>query len=304
MQIKGKRIRNAQKYLLDIDEGSLFKIGNVISESMLPIIKEKFGAESVNIGDRFFPSPLIGTMAKRNSVGEWIPQKDKPKETAYRAQEWNLQDWGGNSHSGTGYVPYKRFPRKFIEPKELELSISQVQNGPSIITVDKTFYNSPENYSEIVFAINLLLEIFGQAETFKVTEDNMLKTLNSIETVNWEILPKGERIWEGFNNQIFSNFSPSERCLIKERFEYIDSFEPDSVKKGIGGYTGYLVFEFKDKNLYILDSILYGEATYLFEDDWEHVSKLTKKEIIHNQLSKDRIVHNKQWKRKIQKYLT
>ena len=40
------------------------------------------------------------------------------------------------------------------------------------------------------------------------------------------------------------------------------------------------------ENIYIFDSIIYGDATYIFENDWEKVSKLSKKEIIKNNLAK------------------
>lgn len=51
------------------------------------------------------PQPYIGIMSKRNTVGEFIADKTKPKETQYRAQNWSLKDWGGTWHSGTSEVP-------------------------------------------------------------------------------------------------------------------------------------------------------------------------------------------------------
>lgn len=51
-----------------------------------------------------------------------------------------------------------------------------------------------------------------------------------------------------------------------------------------------------------MDSIIYGNATYIFEGDWIIVSRLTKSEIIKNKLAKDRIVHNNNWKENINKY--
>ena len=303
MLIKGKRIRNPKIYLGDMEENTLFTIGNILTDNILSILIEKFGLVDPREGEIFFPSPLIGIMCKRNAVGEFIPQKDKPKETAYKAQEWDIKDWGGYSHSGTAYVPYKRFPRKFIDPKEHKLVIRRNPDGDSIVTLDKNFRNNADWPADITFAINLFLEIFEHAQTFKITEENDFIDFTNTQTVNWEILPKGERVWEAFNKKNSTSISPSEQYLIKERFDFIESFKPDSIRKGIGGYTGYLVFEFQDKNLYIFDSILYGEATYIFEDEWENASKLTKKEIINNNLSKDRIIHNKQWQLKLRKHL-
>lgn len=48
---------------------------------------------------------------------------------------------------------------------------------------------------------------------------------------------------------------------------------------------------------------MYGKATYIFENDWKTVSKLTKKEIIQNKLAKDRIIHNNKWEENVSKYI-
>lgn len=64
-----------------------------------------------------------------------------------------------------------------------------------------------------------------------------------------------------------------------------------------------MVFEFEKKELYIFESIAYGNATYIFEGEWENVSKLSKKEILDRRLAKDRIVHYNDWEKNINKYL-
>ena len=41
------------------------------------------------------PGPFssdIGIMSKRNTVGDFIAEKTKPKETQYKAQNWSLKD--------------------------------------------------------------------------------------------------------------------------------------------------------------------------------------------------------------------
>ncbi|HFU4514929.1 TPA: hypothetical protein ACGPAT_002199, partial [Streptococcus suis] len=149
---------------------------------------------------------------------------------------------------------------------------------------------------------NLFLEIFGEVNTFVIDNNKIL--VKDIETVNWEILPPGEKIWAAFSKKQVKSLSVSEQYLINERFEYIKSFNPDVIRQGIGGYTGYLIFEFTQKNLFVFDSIIYGDAMYIFEDNWEEISKLTKKEIIQKGLSKERIIHNEYCKPKLKKHLT
>lgn len=303
MKLKQTRIRTTTKLLSGIENNSNFVLGTKLTEDIQKKLMDTFEVEEIKADILIFPPPFLGIMSERNSIGEYIAQTDKPKETAYRAQEWELDDWGGYPHSGTSYVPYKRYPRKFIEPKEMKLVTTLTSADEMFLLINNFFKNNEQDQSDIKFAANLMLEIFGEVEAFNLDNENNIIEIKPIETVNWEILPPGERIWEAFRNNEKVNVSRSEQTLIKERFDFIEQFKPDSVRKGIGGYTGYLIFEFKDKNMFIFDSIIYGDATYIFEDSWEHVSKMTKKEIINQNLAKDRIIHNKGWKRSLRKHL-
>lgn len=303
MKLKQQRIRTTTKLLSNINEEESFVLGIKINKELENKLMKKTNLSEIKLGMSIFPTPILGVMSKRNSIGEYISEKDKPKETAYRAQEWSMKDWGGHEHTGTSYVPYQRYPRKFIEPKEFKLIITETENEEKILKINKVFQNNENDYQDILFGANLILEIIGVVETFKLDDNNKIKETDNIETVNWEILPAGERIWESFNGKQKNLLSKSEKTLIKERFDFINKFEPDSRKKGVGGYTGYLIFEFKNKNIFIFDSIIYGDATYIFEDNWEYVSKLTKKEIIAQDLAKDRIIHNRLWESRISKYL-
>ncbi|MEN3116029.1 hypothetical protein ABDE09_12860, partial [Lacticaseibacillus paracasei] len=127
----------------------------------------------------------------------------------------------------------------------------------------------------------------------------------NIKIVPWEVLPKGEKIWNVFKNgKSYSNVSKSEKHLIKERFNYIESFKPDAEYRGIANYNGYVVFCFENKKIYVLDSAIYGNAIYIFSDSWKKLSKLSKQEIIRGNLEKKRIIHSPNWKRELKKELT
>ena len=45
--------------------------------------------------------------------------------------------------------------------------------------------------------------------------------------------------------------------------------------------------------------MIYGNATYVFRDNWEGLSKLSKAEIIQNNLQEKRLVHRVNWPYKI-----
>ncbi|MDF8367949.1 hypothetical protein G9406_10260 [Weissella paramesenteroides] len=296
MEIVKKRINNVQKYLSDISENQPFFIGIKIE----PIQTQKILSEKFNKADEtglvFIPKPYNGIMAQRNTVGEFLSDKSKPKETAYRAQSWSLKDWGGNIHSGTSEVPYPSYPKIFIEPFGLNFILL---NDKHHLVINKQFNKNKSEYEKIKSAINLTLELFNKAETFILDVDtDMLRPVR--QSVPWEILPQGVRIWNAFKDVDDSNqVSKSAKILIEERFKYLEKFKPDIEYQGTAGYSGYIAFAFSSKNVYVLDSILYGNATYIFDGNWEEVSQLTKKQIIDDNLYKYRIIHDKKWKTEI-----
>lgn len=300
MEILKKRINNVENYLSDILDNQNFFIGiKIESENIKKILSEKFDKTDEK-SLMFIPKPYNGIMAQRNTVGEFLPDKSKPKEIAYRAQSWSLTDWGGNVHSGTSEVPYQRYPKKFIEPFGFNF-ILLTDNQYFII--NHTFQKNKSEYEQIKQAINLTLELFNKAETFILDVDKeILKPVR--KSVPWEMLPKGVRIWNAFQDLDASNkVSKSNKILIEERFKYLQEFNPDFEYQGTAGYSGYIAFAFSNKNIYVLDSILYGNATYIFGGNWEEVSQLTKKQIIEDNLYKYRIIHDKKWKTEIKNIL-
>lgn len=303
MLIKQTRIRCTKKLLRNVNPEETFILGIEINEDVMKKLNAITNSMEIKTGVQIFPDPELGIMSKRNAIGEYTPQKNLPKETAYRAQEWELRDWGGYLHSGTSYVPYYRYPRKHIAPKEFRLEIVETSRNELLVIVNKEIVNTPENQEIIIFGANLMLEIFGVVDTYIVNQNTGIILSQNIKSVDWEILPQGQRIWDFVKKRTQSKVSASEQQLMHKRLEFIEKFKPTNVFQGIGGYSGYLVFEFAERNIYVFDSVMYGNATYIFEGEWREVSKLTKKEIIDNQLAVERIIHNNAWSKKIIKYL-
>lgn len=311
MIINQTSIRNTKKLLTDIKNDQKFMLGLEISRKIENIIKSKLNYSLNNLNNSsttisLFPSSTLGINAMRNADGEYLPDKSKNKETAYRAHEYSLIGFDGKTYSGTCYVSYERYPKIFIPPYELKLVISE-QNNTKYIYVYKEFNKVSSKDNDIKFAANLMLEIFGEVDTLILDDNSEFIKNIPVEKVNWEILPSGSQVWNKIKQILInSNQIPkSERTLIYDRIQWLQSKNPTSIKEGLGGYTGYLVFEFKtqSKKIYIIDSIMYGKATYIFENDWKTVSKLTKKEIIQDELAKDRIIHNNKWEENVSKYI-
>ena len=85
--------------------------------------------------------------------------------------------------------PYERYPREFIDPTSVELSIGSLDNS-ELFVVSPTIKFVDSNESLLLYTINLFLEIFGTAHI-------LTKDLNKINVpitrrLNWTILPEGE----------------------------------------------------------------------------------------------------------------
>lgn len=302
MRLTQKRIRNVNKLLSNIENDSLFYIGLIIDDGVSAKLKKISNKSHYDIGLEIFPDPILGKMSERNSVGEYIPLKNKPMEIAQRPHYYRLKDWGGYIHEKMCYVSYKRYPRKFIEPKEFRLKIISLGNNLEAVIITDKMKKNEKDSENIIFGANLILELFGAVEVFALDKNMEIQMPINTKTVNWEILPPGKNIWDNINTLTKRKNSKVSQAFIRKRIEYIFNFHPDNIYQGTGGYRGYLVFEFEKKGLYIFESIAYGNATYIFEGEWENVSKLSKKEIIDRRLAKDRIVHYNDWKKNINKY--
>lgn len=298
MIIKKKRIRSIKKYLLHLKTGQKFYLG-VSNYPRFKDILSKIGfSNSLKKGETVLPSGKMGPISLFNSIGKYIKLTSKPMETAYRTNEWHWKDWGGGDHYKLVDVPYKRYPREFIKPPAIELQIKD----NFLITIEKPLTINKNEFDNIKHIMNLFLELFGECQVF---DDNLSSfAFVPVKKLNWEILPEGEYPWSKLKNEVknvLDDVKSGNKPVVENRLEVMSSLNPDFVAVGKAGFNGYLVYGFKSKGLFILESAFYGNATYVFEKNWQTISQLTKAEIIENDLHKERIIHNKDWENEINK---
>lgn len=294
MIIKRKRIRNLDRYAKFIPRGKV--IAGVANP---PVEKLKLIGfpESAKNGQTILPSP-VGTVSSFNADGREEIRKDQPMETAYRNAEWRWTEWHGHDRvekSKIVDIPYQRYPRNFIPPPGVELVLTTDTNGRRIIicpAVDR----SDSQKELLTHSVNLLLEIFGECDFFDAELNQFIKA--PLQRLNWRILPPGKRPWESLKNEVKSVLAattPGKKIVMEYRLETINSYQPEFAAIGEGGFTGYIVLGFPAKNLYVLESLFYGNATYLFGERWEELSKKTKAEILNQKLQAGRIIHRENW---------
>jgi hypothetical protein len=136
-----------------------------------------------------------------NAEGTEEIHDDRKKETAYRTVKWRWQEWHGRDtveRSKFIDVPYKRYPRTFIEPPAIELTIRQAGSGDKIVTVPGITYTGSVT-EPLLHSVNLLLELFGECDLFGT---HLVGTLPaSVRRLNWTVLPAGQHPWRQLKTQ-------------------------------------------------------------------------------------------------------
>ena len=69
------------------------------------------------------------------------------------------------------------------------------------------------------------------------------------------------------------------------------------------GEISNAVFGFTSKNLYILESALPNNATYVLQNNWETISQLSKAEILSQDLHSARIIHSENWQKNFERIM-
>lgn len=253
--------------------------------------------DDMSDGETVLPLPA-GKTSLYNAEGKELIDKSKPKETAYRTREWTWSQWHGRDRierTEIVDVPYKRYPRSFLPPPSVELSLTTDSEGNKIVsTAVIKGWKSKE--SEVVHATNLVLELFGEVTFF---DSSLARVVSApVKRLNWNLLPPGKRPFPQLKREIGSllaTVKSGNRPFAEHRLETINKYEPDFAAVGTAGFTGYIVLGFQKAGVYVLESLLYGNATYVLDERWETLSQKTKAEILTGNLHEARLIHHKAW---------
>lgn len=293
--IKKKRIRKLNPYKNLLPATSDAHIA-FIGVTDVNLKRAGFLDEAVD-GTTILPN-RVGRNTLFNAEGKNIIRRDMPMETAYRTVEWHWNEWYGQDtieRSDFRDVPYKRYPREYVAPPAMEITLFRDDDGTQTV-ISGSIDNWRQNESLLIHTINVFLELFGECVILDDEKSQVLPT--NIQRVNWKLLPKGEYPFSRIKQElqpILSIVKKGNRSFVDKRLERLNGFEPAYTVIGIGGFSGYVVMAYPDRNLYVLESLLYGNATYVLDKDWEAVSKLTKADILNQSLHKDRIIHHSNW---------
>ncbi len=305
MIIRKKRIRNIELYWHLIDDNNEFYIAvNDIDRFKGRLIQIGF-SENLELGETILPK-AVGSVTRFNAEGKNNKQKNLPMETAYRQVMWRWKKFigGGNFEEVEEIrdVPYQRYQVQFIPPPSHELTIAEVDNQKVIIST--RILKSEENSIKARDIFNLFFEIFGECMML----NNNLSTLKlpEIHRKNWSVLPPGEYPFDKIVDRINYDLRivrNRNHIVIKHRVQQINEANPNFIAFGNAGFTGYWIFGFPNINTYVLESVYPNNATYILANDWERISRLSKSEILRNDLYVARIAHRINWSSEINRFL-
>ena len=299
MIIRKKRIRAVERHFGFLSPGTRVVLGVTVARLSSGQLKSAGFEGELTVGSSVLPPATAGPVSLRNAEGHNIVHDDEPMETAYRQVEWSWLEFNGPydrvEKSKIVDVPYERYPRTFVPPPGVELTVSKSTDGTTLLVTTAIDFE-PGSFDRLLHTANLLLELFGACEVFTDDLDSIVQT--PLRTLNWEVLPPGEHPWEKLRERvepIISNRPQKSQVVIRHRLETIGRHQPAFVAVGRAGFRGYLIFGFPTRNLFVLESTLRDNATYVFAEGWKDLSRRTKAEILSGNLQKERIIHREGW---------
>jgi len=299
MLIDKKRIRSLRGRLDRVAVGTKLLVGARLVPDQFAILAKAGFDPIVKIGDSVLPAD-VGPISRFNAEGTVVVHKDRPKENkVVQTKLHTWQQWHGRDKvEKSKIVDVRRdvYPRSKVPPPSLELSTTMTADGQLALVSPQLVYAGPRD-KLLIHAINLIAEVLGPpVEVFTEDLGQIIKA--PIRRMNWDVLPPGHRSWNVLKpdvSEIIESYKGGDKVVIERRFETVNSYGPDFVAVGRAGFSGYVVFGFKLRKLFVFESVYPDNATYIFGNDWEALSQLTKSQILENKLQLARVIHNASW---------
>jgi len=244
----------------------------------------------------------VGPVTRFNAEGKGIVHRDRPKETAYRQIEWTWEQWNGpytETVTEIREVPYERYPRTFVPPPGVELSVLATLDNALVIATPAINLQQA-NAESVCHMINIMLEAFGECDVYREDLSRIVRA--PVRRLNWRALPPGRRTWEELEpdlRELIERQPQGNQSPLIFRLKEINDKSPDFVAIGEAGFRDYVVFGFTNRNLFILESPMIDNATYVFGSDWESLARLTKTDLIAGNLIRERLIHRNNWSRRV-----
>lgn len=293
MKFRDKSVRSLTKLLKIAGDAEKVRLAvslNDISEDLLMLIGFD---RSPSIGDYLIPA-ILGKFTNFNVNGKEVVLKDLPKISESVMFYGASRDWHGGIHHGLKTRNIKKYPRKNIAAPSEIFEIVNIED--SLFLSSSILDLNDLDEARNIHITNLMLECFSEFDIYDIEKQKIVGP--RLKHLQWDVLPSGEYPWskaKAIISQRTEHLEEKDRKVIEYRMRVISQKEPDFLATGRAGFNGYFVYGFTNRDVYILESMEFGNATYVFNSEWEEISKLTKNQIINSDLPHQRIIHNRAW---------
>lgn len=255
----------------------------------------------IGVPTTFLPKITQGKYSKRNTLGRTIKLKNIDKiEKSWAIEGPNFGDYSNGTH--IAIITKLIWQTKTEFPKNLSITMIPITISDEQVTIRIQIdaplnKNSKTFYEDLLFFINLLNENIHDVDILSVNEEENANLALETETVDWELLPIGDRDLKTILRTKFGkNFHNNSKNDDSISFFSNLKLPIDHYISGTGSFERYFGMCFQN-GVVVLEDFHYGNATYVFNKNWEELSKMSRTELMHlNSSDIERITHNRNWK--------
>lgn len=245
--------------------------------------------------------PSSGVYARRNLDGWDEKRTDLPKElrnVSTCAPSWN----SGSYHLVTREIeayPIERHPARLLT---ISTTVLEPLADAALVRfrVDQPLLRTDVAFAaDLRFNLRLLNEAVGEAHVFDA--DLSDEEFASMQHVDWELLPPGstDRVLAYLASR--NSIDPEKLKVAQERLSVLDRLGHDGFIVGKGRFARYFGARFGDR-LVVLENLEYGNALYMFKENWEQLTQLSRTELIKRRDSSvHRVPHLPGWQSAVRK---
>lgn len=293
MKFSGKSIRTLTRLIKATGAATKVRLTVQLSSISQEFLVQLGFDNTPEEGDFLIPSSL-GKFTSFNVNGTTKIRKDLPLEPESVMFYGSSRDWHGGIHYGIRTRTIDKYPREYIPAPSEIFEIVKIKGNLHLSSSELDLNDKDETRN--IHVTNMMLECFSEFDIYDLEKEEIVGP--KLKRLQWDILPPGESPWSKAKPIILNrteHLPEKDKKIIEHRMKVISRREPDFLATGRAGFSGYFVYGFKEKDVYVLESMELDNATYVFNSDWEAISKLTKSQIINSELPHQRIIHDKKW---------
>lgn len=245
---------------------------------------------------------------KWNQEGQIITRKDLPKVSkAFYREAKNF----GRADTHQVIIIQDVWQKEIVHGRSIDLTVKAASTGEDQIRVTVEA-NYPFDKDVSPTDRNLLMAASLVQDSTNAPRTTPLPRSSALTREEWE--KSLEISWSFFeineldDQQKISEYlttvaqnSPSHQLahqVMQERVEMIQDTAPGQIITGRSGSTQYIGYKYKE-NLVALENFFYGNALYVFRENWQELSKKSRATLLSDYVGDfDRLVHSGKWKDK------